>query len=52
MSHRFSTVRTADRIVVLDGGRIVEQGTHAQLMTLDDHYAEMYTIQASSYRDG
>lgn len=49
ISHRFSTVRTADRIVVLDAGRIVEEGTHAELMALNGHYAEMYAIQASSY---
>lgn len=42
-------VRTADRIVVLDTGRIVEQGTHAQLIALNGHYADMYATQARSY---
>jgi ATP-binding cassette subfamily B protein len=50
ISHRFSTVRMADRIVVLDGGRIAEQGSHAQLMALGARYAEMFELQASSYR--
>ena len=50
ISHRFSTVRMADRIVVLEGGRIVEQGTHTQLIALTGRYAEMFEMQAASYR--
>jgi ATP-binding cassette, subfamily B, bacterial len=50
VSHRFSTVRMADLIVVLDGGRIVEQGSHAELMSTGGLYAELYRIQASAYR--
>jgi ATP-binding cassette, subfamily B, bacterial len=49
VSHRFSTVRMADRIVVLDGTRVVEQGTHAELMAEGGRYAELYRIQAASY---
>jgi ATP-binding cassette subfamily B protein len=45
ISHRVSTVRRADRIVVLDRGRIVEQGSHAELMSLGGHYAELYRKQ-------
>jgi len=50
ISHRFSTVRMADRIVVLDGGRLVEEGAHQQLMALGGRYAEMFEMQAASYR--
>lgn len=50
ISHRFSTVRMADRIIVLDQGRIAEQGTHAQLVGRGGGYAEMFELQASSYR--
>ena len=50
ISHRFSTVRMADRIVVLAGGRLVEAGTHQQLMALGGQYAEMFEMQAASYR--
>jgi ATP-binding cassette subfamily B protein len=50
ISHRFSTVRMADRIVVLEDGRIAEQGSHAQLMALGARYAEMFELQAASYR--
>jgi ATP-binding cassette subfamily B protein len=50
ISHRFSTVRMADRIVVLEGGRLVEEGNHPQLMALGGRYAEMFEMQAASYR--
>ena len=50
ISHRFSTVRMADRILVLDEGRIIEQGSHAELMALGGHYAELFQMQAASYR--
>ena len=50
ISHRFSTVRMADRIVVLEGGRLVEEGSHSQLMSLGGRYAAMFEMQAASYR--
>jgi ATP-binding cassette subfamily B protein len=50
VSHRFSTVRMADLIVVLDGARVVEVGTHDALMARGGHYAELYGIQAAAYR--
>jgi ATP-binding cassette subfamily B protein len=50
ISHRFSTVRMADRIVVLENGRIAEQGDHRRLMEQHGRYAEMFELQASSYR--
>jgi ATP-binding cassette, subfamily B, bacterial len=50
ISHRFSTVRMADRIVVLEDGRIAEQGSHPQLVSLGGRYAAMFELQASSYR--
>ncbi|MGC2322863.1 MAG: ABC transporter ATP-binding protein [Terriglobales bacterium] len=50
ISHRFSTVRMADRIVVLDDGRITEQGSHDELAHLGGRYAEMFEMQAASYR--
>lgn len=49
ISHRFSTVRTADRIYVMDKGRIIEEGDHETLMRLNGVYARMFTIQASAY---
>ena len=50
ISHRFSTVRLADVIVVMDGGRVREHGSHEELMALDGLYAELYTLQARAYR--
>jgi ATP-binding cassette subfamily B protein len=50
ISHRFSTVRMADRIVVLADGRIAEEGTHAELMARRGQYAGMFELQAASYR--
>jgi ATP-binding cassette subfamily B protein len=50
VSHRFSTVRMADTIVVMDGARIVETGTHDELMAKGGQYAELYGIQAAAYR--
>jgi ATP-binding cassette, subfamily B, bacterial len=50
ISHRFSTVRMADRIVVLEDGRIAEDGSHEKLLDLGGRYAEMFEMQAASYR--
>jgi ATP-binding cassette subfamily B protein len=50
VSHRFSTVRMADLIVVLDGAHVVESGSHDELMSNHGLYAELYTMQAASYR--
>jgi ATP-binding cassette subfamily B protein len=50
VSHRFSTVRTADRIHIFDQGRIVESGTHDELVALGGRYAEMYEVQARAYQ--
>ncbi len=50
ISHRFSTVRSADRIIVLENGKIAEEGSHDQLASLGGRYAEMFEMQASNYR--
>ncbi|PLX94918.1 MAG: ABC transporter permease [Desulfuromonas sp.] len=50
ISHRFSTVRMADQIVVIDKGRIVESGSHAELMALGGQYAYLFSLQAEGYR--
>ncbi|HYO30779.1 MAG TPA: ABC transporter ATP-binding protein, partial [Thermomicrobiales bacterium] len=50
ISHRFSTVRMADRILVLENGRLIEQGTHEELMLQGTRYAELFELQAASYR--
>jgi ATP-binding cassette, subfamily B, bacterial len=49
VSHRFSTVRRADRIVVVDGGRIVEQGNHAELLEYGGQYARMFRVQSATF---
>lgn len=50
ISHRFSTVRMADRILVLENGRLVEQGSHRQLVGIGGKYAELFELQAAGYR--
>ena len=50
VSHRFSTVRMADQIVVMNGARVVESGSHEELMAKRGQYAELYSIQAAAYR--
>jgi ATP-binding cassette subfamily B protein len=50
ISHRFPTVRMADRIVVLENGRIIEEGTHAELLAAGARYAQLFTLQAQGYR--
>ena len=50
ISHRFSTVRMADRIVVLDGGEVTEEGTHEELVARGGLYAELFEMQAAGYR--
>jgi len=55
IAHRLSTVRGADRVVVLEGGRIAEEGTHAQLLSHDGLYANLYRMtyeQTDGGRDG
>jgi ATP-binding cassette subfamily B protein len=52
ISHRFSTVRRADRIAVLDGGRITEVGSHSELLALEGTYADLFTKQAAAFTGG
>ena len=51
VSHRFSSVRSADRIYELHEGRVVEQGTHDDLLALGGLYADLFTLQASAYAE-
>jgi ATP-binding cassette, subfamily B, bacterial len=51
ISHRFSSVRSADRIYVLEDGQVVESGSHAELMAADGLYAELFSLQAAAYLD-
>ncbi|MGY0619289.1 ABC transporter ATP-binding protein [Lysobacter sp. A378] len=50
ISHRFSTVRMADQIIVIQDGRIIERGNHEQLIAADGHYAHLFSLQAKGYR--
>jgi ATP-binding cassette subfamily B protein len=50
VSHRFSTVRMADLIVVLEAGRVVESGSHDELVGANGRYAELYRLQADRYQ--
>ena len=52
VSHRFSSVRSADRIYVLRDGRVAEHGSHEELMAAAGHYAELFSLQAAAYMDG
>ena len=50
ISHRFSTVRMASQIIVIENGRVIERGTHEELMKLNGHYANLFSLQAAGYR--
>jgi ABC-type multidrug transport system fused ATPase/permease subunit len=50
ISHRFSTVRMADRILILSGGVLIEQGTHEELLAAQGRYAHLFLLQAAGYR--
>lgn len=50
ISHRFSTVRMADKIVVIEAGEVVEQGTHEELLQAKRRYATLFSLQAAGYQ--
>ena len=49
IAHRLSTIAAIDRLIVLDGGKVVEQGTHAELIALDGHYARLWARQSGGF---
>ena len=51
ISHRFSTVRRADKIIVIEGGRLIEEGSHGELLACGGRYASMFALQAARYLD-
>ena len=51
IAHRFSTVKLADEILVLQDGKIIEKGNHTELIKLDGEYAKLYSMQAEAYRE-
>jgi ABC-type multidrug transport system fused ATPase/permease subunit len=51
ITHRFNTVKMANRILVLEQGQVIEDGSHSELLRLHRRYAEMFEAQASGYRD-
>lgn len=50
ISHRFSTVRKADKILVVEGGKIIEEGSHTELMGINGKYAQLFNLQAKGYQ--
>ena len=50
ISHRFSTVRMASQIIVIENGRVIERGSHEELMELKGHYANLFSLQAAGYK--
>ncbi len=50
ISHRFSTVRMADKILVIENGEVIEQGTHEELLQLGGRYAKLFLLQAAGYQ--
>ena len=52
ISHRLASTRFCDRIILIDGGRIAEEGTHEQLLWQNGKYAEMFAVQSKYYKEG